>query len=862
MIKKRITLIFSLVGLVLVVTIGTSFAYLRATRTQTDKNKISTASCLQIDFVGENVINMPTAYPIRDEVGLSQTPYKFTISNVCSQNIEVSLGFESLPGSTLPLNYVKGIMAKEGHLADTTIAFLNSYPNSTPQNNGTARLMLTDSIPGLSSKTYEYTMWIDYNVTASDISPNDVLNGKIIATYTMKTNSVFTKYCYTSDYTPGGTIADGTTYTLGAYTYKFNYEKGESSWDSNTGMDGWGAALTDATSTSQITDEVCTYINDKPLVSASYMYAGSQATAIDLSKFNTSLIKNMDRMFSYTKAEELDISNFDTANVEDSGGMFLSAEAATILLPEVFDLRKSTDLSHMFDRTSNVVSLDLTGLMTEDALTAEHMFAHTNATVIDLPEHWDLKKATELQLLFFDTANIREIDLSGLETRDVTQLQFAFQECKATSITFPEYLDLRKVTTMQNMFFKSGVTSLDLRGFHTRDLENIRLMFQLSPNLSSILFSDKFDTSNVTDMQNVFAETNLSSLDISYFDTSNVTNMGWMFMKNPSLSVIYVSELWSTAKVTVETNMFLETPKLRNFNSGRVGVAQANYSSTGYLTYLHHPDNNGNCYTEDYVPNGSMSAGKAFTNGQYTYKYKQEFSENSGWGNITGDGWGVALTDSVNNAGASTAAVDTPFCKYINGKPTISAQAAFVKSKASSIDLSTWDTSNITNMAYMFRKNTTTSLDITPLNTAKVTNMEMMFSRSEATSLDFSGFDTSRVTNMHAMFSYIKQINLDLSSFDTSNVTGMESMFYATFAIELDLSSFDTSKVTNMNAMFSESAYLSTIYVSDLWDTSNVTTSDYMFSGATHVPNFSSNYLDKTRAHYNTNGYLTYKAHS
>ena len=79
-----------------------------------------------------------------------------------------------------------------------------------------------------------------------------------------------------------------------------------------------------------------------------------------------------------------------------------------------------------------------------------------------------------------------------------------------------------------------------------------------------------------------------------------------------------------------------------------------------------------------------------------------------------------------------------------------------------------------------------------------------MFSSSKATSLDLSSFDTSNVTNMYAMFYYCKATELDLSSFDTSKVTDMSFMFAENPATELDLSSFDISNVTvmNMDAMF------------------------------------------------------------
>ena len=52
-----------------------------------------------------------------------------------------------------------------------------------------------------------------------------------------------------------------------------------------------------------------------------------------------------------------------------------------------------------------------------------------------------------------------------------------------------------------------------------------------------------------------------------------------------------------------------------------------------------------------------------------------------------------------------------------------------------------------------------------------------MFQSSKVTSLDLSSFDTSSVTNMAMMFYLSQATILDLSSFDTRNVTNMSSMF-------------------------------------------------------------------------------------
>ena len=148
--------------------------------------------------------------------------------------------------------------------------------------------------------------------------------------------------------------------------------------------------------------------------------------------------------------------------------------------------------------------------------------------------------------------------------------------------------------------------------------------------------------------------------------------------------------------------------------------------------------------------------------------------------------------------------------------------------KTTTLDVSNINTSNVTNMRYMFQSTSATSIKgLDNFNTSKVTNMSDMFTFSKATTLDLSSFDTSNVTNMSAMFRYSKARTLDLSSFDTSKVTDMSDMFYGSQATTLDLSNFDTSNVTSMSSMFYKSQ-ATTLNLSS-FDTSKVTSMSEMF---------------------------------
>jgi surface protein len=82
-------------------------------------------------------------------------------------------------------------------------------------------------------------------------------------------------------------------------------------------------------------------------------------------------------------------------------------------------------------------------------------------------------------------------------------------------------------------------------------------------------------------------------------------------------------------------------------------------------------------------------------------------------------------------------------------------------------------------------------------------------------SLDLSNWDTSNVTYMGTMFhSCINLTTLDLSNFDTSNVTIMGDMFTNCNKLtSLDLSNFNIDYLTNTNYMFSNCNALHTLHL-------------------------------------------------
>ena len=116
-----------------------------------------------------------------------------------------------------------------------------------------------------------------------------------------------------------------------------------------------------------------------------------------------------------------------------------------------------------------------------------------------------------------------------------------------------------------------------------------------------------------------------------------------------------------------------------------------------------------------------------------------------------------------------------------------------------SLDLSSFNTQNVTNMKYMFYNcNNLKNLYLSSFNTQNVTNMSYMFSDCKnLKNLDLSSFSTQNVTNMSYMFNNCSKLEkLDLSSFNTPKLSNMSYMFYGCSNLQIiDLSSFNTKNV-------------------------------------------------------------------
>ena len=198
--------------------------------------------------------------------------------------------------------------------------------------------------------------------------------------------------------------------------------------------------------------------------------------------------------------------------------------------------------------------------------------------------------------MFEDFSNL--VSVQGLEylvTENVTNMSRMFFGCSSLTSLDVSNFDTQNVTYMGWMFGGcSSLTSLDVSNFDTKNVISMEGMFYNCSSLKSLDVSN-FDTQDVISMEWMFGDCgSLTSLDVSNFSTQNVTDMKWMFYNCSSLHTLYAGDDWDTSNVTESEDMFDECYEL-------VGQAGTKYSddhkdqeyartdggmeSPGYFTY-------------------------------------------------------------------------------------------------------------------------------------------------------------------------------------------------------------------------------------------------------------------------------------
>ncbi|WP_418850283.1 BspA family leucine-rich repeat surface protein [Prevotella sp.] len=594
-----------------------------------------------------------------------------------------------------------------------------------------------------------------------------------------------------------------------------------------------------------------TNFNTAVVKSMTYMfYNCSTLTSLNLSNFNTAKVTDMSSMFEgCTKLASLDLSNFNTEKVMYMSNMFYNCSALTSLDLRKFNTAKVTEMSNMFYNCSALTTIFASDKFVTDLVTkSTDMFSgcknligaigydETNTNNKDYANLVDGYFTPEGG--FHAYAEFDEGTGTLTFRRGVSKPEGAYELNEGRSN--PKWYDKRE--KINKVVFDASFASARPTSCY--------YWFTRCSNLTTIEGIEYLNTEKVTDMSCMFFHcSSLTSLDLSNFNTANVTDMGYMFNGCSALTTIFVSDKFVTSQVTKSVDMFSGCNKL----IGAIKYAENTTNNKDYANYQ----------TGYFTPKGGFPGYAKFDEGTGTLTFTSGPSKPEGAYDLNVGiyypGWWPGQRGKI-----KTVVFDASFA---NARPT-SCYCWFsgCNNLTEIKGIEYLNTENVTNMGFMFNScKVLTSLNLSNFNTEKVTDMQGMFGEcSDLTSLNLSNFNTEKVTNMRQMFYNCSDLtSLNLSNFNTEKVMYMSNMFYNCNKLtSLDLTSFNTAEVTKMDNMFKSCTDLTSLDLSN-FNTAKVTDMNYMFYNCNALTSLditsfnTANVKDMTQMFYGSNALTT-----
>ena len=547
-------------------------------------------------------------------------------------------------------------------------------------------------------------------------------------------------------------------------------------------------------------------------------------------------------------ASNLQITATDMPDLTGTTSMYNAFNGASSIttIPNInsWDMSQITDLSYMFNGASNF-NQNLTGWNTSKVTTLDHTFylaSKFNGNI----SNWDTRKVTNMQILFYNSGF--KGDISKWNTSKVTNMNRIFYGLSNFNSNISGW-DTRNVTNMDHVFSHASNFNQDLSGWNTSKVTIMQAMFygtNFNPNITG------WDTSKVTDMQYMFGYSSFNE-DISGWNTSKVTTMKAMFYAATNFNQNISG--WNTSKVTDMNQMFREATSFDQ-NLGPWDVR--NVTDMGLMFNLVTLSTNNYDSTligwsqETLKTNVTLDAGSSQYSCGAATAARNILTGTYNW-NITDGGQSSTCsefkttwnTSQSGISGSSQIALPLEatgtYDFYVTGDNLNNSPVHITDYTANTLNFSSTGIQNITitgiieGWSFNNAGDKLKLLEISSWGPLRLGNSGGYF--YGASNLQITANDTPDLTGTTTMNNAFRGCSAittvpNMDGWDTSKVTTMQYMFYQATAFDQDLSSWDTRNVTTMQGMF----WSATNFNGNIsgWDTSKVTNMGYLFYQARH----------------------------
>lgn len=434
-------------------------------------------------------------------------------------------------------------------------------------------------------------------------------------------------------------------------------------------------------------------------------------------------------------------------------------------------------------------------------------------------------------------------DESFANYTSLTSTAYWFHSCTTLeTIIGINYLNTSNVTDMSNMFAGCGsLQSLDVSSFNTEKVTNMAYAFSGLINLESLNLGN-LNTSNVTDMRGLFDGcSKLSSLDVGSFNTEKVTNMRNMFAGLPVTSLDLSS--FNTSSVTDMGWMFSGCMQLTTILVGRGWVVSTYTSGEAmFLSCEKLVGQNGTTYDFNFtdqtyahvdggVSNPGYLSGEAGPSDQEEAQYWMELEST------------LQYADDLYGRARDNSNVEQwmleELSEFMNrGSDMLDAHEADeqeVRHMIEEINYICWEIEEAMNREPEPSEGPVPYAIFIDNNTA----LEFRYDDQRSSypeAMDIYPFSSTVDRGWHDMAESIRSVVFNESFANCTSITSTEYWFFGCSNLEtfIGLEYLNTSNVTNMASMFDGCYSLTSLDLSS-FNTTSVTDMKMMFYGCTNL---------------------------
>ena len=287
----------------------------------------------------------------------------------------------------------------------------------------------------------------------------------------------------------------------------------------------------------------------------------------DISKWNTSKVKNMKGIFSFCSSLKNlpNISNWNTSNVTDMSNIFIGCSSLKNL-PDIsrWNISKVVDINSIFNCCSSLENIPNVSKWNTSNITNMSGIFEDCKSLKSLPDisEWKTSKVINIEKIFKGCECLKNLpDISKWDICKIENMSGIFNGCKSLK-DLPDISKWDTSNAKDLSYIFSGCKSLktlpDISKWKTSKIQNMERMYCSCESLVSLPDISKWSTFNVITMNSMFygCKSLKSIPDISKWDTHNVIDMDYMFYDCKSLiSLPNISE-WNISSLKKNNSMF------------------------------------------------------------------------------------------------------------------------------------------------------------------------------------------------------------------------------------------------------------------------------------------------------------------